>query len=155
MGKSYGRHMMRFLLSLLLLAHSFVMADAKVLKVGWNLPTLRSKRSVRQELPCGISVDLANALGKFLNRKVRIQNIAFVGLVPALKSGKIDLIISSMTDTPERCRTVNFSEPYASTGLCLLISKDSPMNDILEADVSWSSYRCQIREAVRYTHAST
>ena len=53
-----------------------------------------------QGRPDGISVALAEALGKFLGREVEIQNTAFDGLIPALKTGKIDLIISSMTATP-------------------------------------------------------
>src|SRR5690349_11371645 len=55
-----------------------------------------------QGKPTGISVEMAKELGKFLEKDVQIQNIPFDGLIPALKTGKIDLIISSMTETPER-----------------------------------------------------
>src|SRR5437899_10886429 len=51
-----------------------------------------------QGKPTGISVEIANELGKFLEKDVQIQNIPFDGLIPALKTGKIDLIISSMTE---------------------------------------------------------
>ena len=51
--------------------------------------------------PTGVSVDLAEALGHSLGRPLRIENIPFTGLIPSLKTGKIDCIISSMTDTPE------------------------------------------------------
>ena len=47
--------------------------------------------------PEGISVDLAYALGKHLNRNVEIQNIAWDGLIPAIQSGKIDIINISRT----------------------------------------------------------
>src|SRR4051794_16222310 len=57
----------------------------------------------------GVSVDLAKALGKYLNREVEIQNTPFDGLIPALKTGRIDLIISSMTATPERAQSLDFS----------------------------------------------
>ena len=52
--------------------------------------------------PVGVSVDLARALGEHLGREVRIENISFDGLIPALKTGRIDLVISSMTATGER-----------------------------------------------------
>jgi polar amino acid transport system substrate-binding protein len=74
--------------------------------------------------PTGVSVDLAYALGEFLGRKVVIRNTSFDGLIPALKTGKIDLIISSMTATAERMKSIGFSEPYLKTGLCLLVRKD-------------------------------
>jgi polar amino acid transport system substrate-binding protein len=75
--------------------------------------------------PDGVSVALANALGEHLGRPVLIENTAFDGLIPALKTGKIDLIISSMTATEERARSIDFSDPYLRTGLCLLVGKNS------------------------------
>jgi polar amino acid transport system substrate-binding protein len=77
--------------------------------------------------PSGVSVDLANALGEYLHRPVRIQNIPFTGLIPSLLTGKIDLVISSMTDTPEREKTIAFSDPYLTIGLAVLAGKKSSL----------------------------
>lgn len=82
--------------------------------------------------PSGVSVDIAYALGKYLQREVKILNIPFVGLIPSLKSGKIDLILSSMSITPEREKSIDFSDPYLSTGLCLLINIHTKANTIQE-----------------------
>src|SRR5580658_4906823 len=82
----------------------------------------------------GVSVDLARDLGKFLGREVEFQNIPFDGLIPSLQTHKIDLIISSLTETPERSRTIAFSDPYLTTGLCLLLGKNSPIQNIADAD---------------------
>jgi polar amino acid transport system substrate-binding protein len=87
-----------------------------------------------QGRPAGVSVDLAEALGKFLGREVRIVNIPFAGLIPSLQTHKIDLIISSMTATPERAKSIAFSDPYLTTGLCLLVGKNSPIQSIGDAD---------------------
>ena len=84
--------------------------------------------------PSGVSVDLARALGKSLAKKVRIENIPFTGLIPSLKTGKIDCIISSMTDTPERRTSIAFSDPYLSIGLALLVAKNSPIQSISDLD---------------------
>jgi polar amino acid transport system substrate-binding protein len=84
--------------------------------------------------PAGVSVDLAKALGAYLGRPVEIENIPFDGLIPALQTRKIDLIISSMTATAERARAIAFSDPYLKTGLCLLVGKTSPIQSIEEAD---------------------
>ena len=54
----------------------------------------------------------------------------FSGLIPALKTGNIDLIISSMTATDERRQSIDFSEPYAFTGLALLVRKDSAIQSV-------------------------
>jgi polar amino acid transport system substrate-binding protein len=84
--------------------------------------------------PAGVSVDLALALGQSLGQEVQIVNIPFDGLILSLQSHKIDLIISSMTATPERARTIAFSDPYLKTGLCLLVGKNSPVQSIDDAD---------------------
>lgn len=84
--------------------------------------------------PSGVSVDLARDLGKALGREVKIENIHFDGLIPSLQTHKIDLIISSMTATPERARSIAFSAPYLTTGLCLLVGKNSPIAGIADAD---------------------
>jgi polar amino acid transport system substrate-binding protein len=84
--------------------------------------------------PAGVSVDLARALGEALGMTVEIQNLPFDGLIPALKTGKLDLIISSMTATPERAQSVDFSEPYLKTGLCLLVGAKSGIRSIADAD---------------------
>jgi len=84
--------------------------------------------------PTGVSVDIAHELGKFLGKKVVIENTAFDGLIPSLKTGRIDLIISSMTATPERAVSVDFSDPYLKTGLCLLVSAKSGIQSVEEAN---------------------
>jgi len=82
----------------------------------------------------GVSVDLARALGRYVGRDVQIANIPFDGLIPALQTGKIDLIISSLTATPERAKSIAFSDPYLTTGLCLLVGKTSPLQSIEDGD---------------------
>jgi polar amino acid transport system substrate-binding protein len=87
-----------------------------------------------QGKPTGISVEMAQALGQFLGRDVRIENIPFDGLIPALKTGKIHLIISSMTKTQEREQSVDFSEPYLRTGLCALVNSNAAIDSIDQAN---------------------
>lgn len=78
--------------------------------------------------PDGISVRMAYALGEYLDRPVRIENMAWAGLTPSLTTGKVDLVISSMTITEEREKTVDFSIPYAKSQLSLLVNADSPVS---------------------------
>jgi polar amino acid transport system substrate-binding protein len=75
----------------------------------------------------GVSVDLGRELAKELGREVEFRNINFDGLRTALKSGSIDLIISSMTANAERRESMNFSAPYVKTGISLLVSAKSDL----------------------------
>jgi polar amino acid transport system substrate-binding protein len=84
--------------------------------------------------PTGVGVDLARALCAYLHRPIDIQNMPFEGLIPALKTGRIDLIISSMTATDERRKSIDFSDPYLRTGLAILVKKNSPIQSIADVD---------------------
>lgn len=106
---------------------------AEPFKVGMELTYPPFETVDKYGNPTGISVDLAYALGNYLNKTTIIENIPFVGLIPALKSHKIDAIISSMSITEERKKSIDFSAPYLKVGLCLLISKKSSMKSIADA----------------------
>jgi polar amino acid transport system substrate-binding protein len=97
------------------------------LKVGMELAYPPFEMTDEHGQPAGVSVDLARALGESLHRPVEIQNVPFDGLIFSLKTGKIDLVISSMTATAERAESIAFSKPYASTGLSLLVPANSPL----------------------------
>lgn len=127
--------MHRILLPLLaFLLVSCSKTEDDTLTVGMELSYPPFEMSDESNQPAGVSVDLAKALGEHLGRPVRIENIAFAGLISSLKTGKIDLIISSMTATEERSQSIDFSDPYLETGLCLLVAKDSGINGIEDAD---------------------
>lgn len=109
---------------------------APPLRVGMELSYPPFEMTDRDGRPAGVSVRLAEALGKHLGREVAIENIAFDGLIPALKTGRIDCIISSMTATPEREKAIAFSEPYLRTGLALLVASKSPVASAADLDAA-------------------
>jgi polar amino acid transport system substrate-binding protein len=84
--------------------------------------------------PCGLSVELAEELAQSIHRSLRIENLAFDGLIPALLTDKIDLVISSLTITPERSKAIAFSRPYAHIGLALLTRKDPTIQTAKDLD---------------------
>ena len=82
----------------------------------------------------GFDMDLVRALAADLGVELRIEEMAFPALIPALKTGKIDLVISGMTATEERAEEVAFSDSYFETGLCLLVNVDSGIEKPEDAD---------------------
>ncbi len=104
------------------------------LRVGMELAYPPFEMRAESGEPAGVSVDLARALAESVARPLEIVNLPFDGLIPALQTGKIDLILSSMTATSERARAIDFSEPYLRTGLCLLVGKSTGLGTIAEAN---------------------
>jgi len=106
--------------------------EQDTLKVGMELAYPPFEMSDKEGNPTGVSVELAYALGKYLDRKVVIENIAWDGLIPSLKTKKIDIIISSMTITDERKKSIDFSNPYAKSSLAILAGKNSGVSSIYD-----------------------
>jgi polar amino acid transport system substrate-binding protein len=122
------------LLSLCGLLTPLLRAEQKELVVGMEMsfPPFEMQDSSGQ--PAGVSVDIARAMGQFLNRPIRFENIPFDGLIPSLKTGKIDVIISSLTMTEDRKKSIDFSAPYAKMGLAILANKNSDIQSIQDVD---------------------
>lgn len=123
-----------FAIALVLFIAAIASAAERKLVVGMELAYPPFEMRAASGEPAGVSVDLARALGERLGQPVEITNLPFAGLIPALKTGKLDLIISSMTATPERAQSIDFSEPYLKTGLCLLVAAKSDIQSVTDAD---------------------
>ncbi len=126
--------LLRIVFAFLLPFLSCARADEKPLIVGMDLSYPPFEMRDTSGAPTGVSPDLAKALGEYLHRPVQIENIPFAGLIPALKTGRIDLVISSMTATAERAQSIDFSEPYLQTGLCLLAGAKTDIQSIADVD---------------------
>ncbi len=107
----------------------------KPLRVGMDMSYPPFEMRDTKGEPAGVSVDLARALGEYLKREVVLENMPFGGLIPSLQTGRIEMILSSMSATDERRENVDFSEPYLRTGLCLLTGAKSNVNSIADLDV--------------------
>jgi polar amino acid transport system substrate-binding protein len=106
----------------------------EVLKVGMDLryPPFEMTE-VGTDVPEGISVDIAYALGYYLEREVEIVNLNFASLIPALNAGTIDIVIASMSITEEREQSVDFTDPYFYFKIISLLNKDfADDNDLTE-----------------------
>lgn len=73
----------------------------------------------------GYDVQTAKKIAKALGKKPLIVKTKWEGLVPALTSGKIDLIIAGMSPTKERKKEIAFSNSYYTSEPVLVVRKDS------------------------------
>jgi polar amino acid transport system substrate-binding protein len=73
----------------------------------------------------GFDYDLAQALGKRMGETVDFRNHDFASLIPDLRAGKFDLVLSSMSDTREREKNVDFID-YFLSGSGILTKAGNP-----------------------------
>jgi polar amino acid transport system substrate-binding protein len=73
----------------------------------------------------GIDPDLASELGRRLGVRFTFINVKFDDLIGALRNGRIDVIMSGMSATPERAEQISFLE-YFRSGTSLLVARGNP-----------------------------
>jgi len=79
----------------------------------------------------GFDIDMAEAIASELGVDLEIKSFQWSGVIPALQTGKVDMLIAGMTITPGRALKVTFSDPYFDTGLAMLV------NNNVEGITSW------------------
>lgn len=76
--------------------------------------------------------ELARRVGAKLGRPIEFVDMKFSALIPALQSGKVDMIIAGMTSTDERKKSVDFSESYFENFQVIMVKKavdEKPTNE--------------------------
>lgn len=72
----------------------------------------------------GYDIQIAKKIADALGLELEIYAIEWDGLIPALTSGTIDCIIAGMSPTEERKMTIDFSNYYWESSMCLVVKKD-------------------------------
>jgi polar amino acid transport system substrate-binding protein len=81
----------------------------------------------------GFNIDLITEAGKRMGRKIEIFAGEFSGLIPAMQAGKISFVGAPTTVTPERAKTLLFTEGYLNTYYAFIIPAGKPDFASLEA----------------------
>lgn len=72
----------------------------------------------------GYDVQIAKQVAKELGKKPLVVKTSWNGLIPALTSGKLDMIIAGMSPTAERKKEIAFSNSYYTSEPVVLVNKD-------------------------------
>ncbi|MFK7891793.1 MAG: transporter substrate-binding domain-containing protein [Granulosicoccus sp.] len=114
------------------------------IKIGLSIFTPWSMRDKNGEL-IGFELDVGSKLAEDMGVEAEFIPTAWDGIIPALVSGKFDVIISGMTTTPERNLTINFTNPYAYSGVTMLVNKKMAegmaLEDYNSPDVTFTARR--------------
>lgn len=107
--------MKKFLKFLLIMLACLNLANAKSLKVGTNASFPPFEFVDKNSQIVGFDMDLLDAISKKIGFEYEIINMGFDGLIPALKSGKIDMVAAGMSATKQRRKAADFTNSYYST----------------------------------------
>lgn len=93
------------------------------LRVGLSTFVPWAMRNKQGDL-IGFEVDVATQVAKDMGVELELVPTAWAGIIPALLAGKFDVIIGGMSITPARNLTVNFTIPYAHSGIQMAANKE-------------------------------
>lgn len=82
----------------------------------------------RNDYADGYDVQIAKLIAAGLGKKLVIKAIGWDGLPPAVQSGQIHLLLAGMTPTPERSKTLLFTNEYYRAEPVIVVRKDSSFN---------------------------
>ncbi|HWP95445.1 MAG TPA: transporter substrate-binding domain-containing protein [Syntrophomonadaceae bacterium] len=81
----------------------------------------------------GMEIDLARAIAKKIlgdEKKINLQAVTAKTRGPLLDNGELDMDIATFTITDERKLSYNFSDPYFTDGVALMVKKDSGIKSL-------------------------
>jgi polar amino acid transport system substrate-binding protein len=71
----------------------------------------------------GFDADVATLFAKELGVEVKFQPLAVANRIPALTTGKVDILFATMAMTEERAKSIQYSKPYAANVISLYAAK--------------------------------
>ena len=78
----------------------------------------------------GIDVDIAQAIADKLGMELKVDNMNFDSIIPAITSGKDAIGAAGMTVTDERKKNVDFTDSYATGVQVVIVREDSKITDV-------------------------
>ncbi|TLG72508.1 transporter substrate-binding domain-containing protein [Culicoidibacter larvae] len=89
-----------------------------------------------QDTIVGFDIAIAQAVADHLGVELVVKDMDFSGLLPALSTGTVDMVIAGMSPTEERKQNVDFSDIYYQAEIGVLVKKDvlASYNDLASLD---------------------
>jgi len=119
-----------------------VFAAEKVITVATDATWPPMEMVNQDKVIVGFDIDFLNAVAKEAGFTVKFQNTAWDGIFAGIAVGKYDAIISSVTITDERKKTMDFSNPYINAGQTLIVPNSS--SAVVLADLKGKKVGAQI-----------
>jgi polar amino acid transport system substrate-binding protein len=84
----------------------------------------------------GFDIDIMDAVCADIKATCTYVNQDFDGIIPALQAGKFDVIVSSLSITPERQQIIDFTDKYYNAPSAIVVPKDSDIKGATKEDLA-------------------
>lgn len=95
----------------------------------------------------GIDAEIAAAIAEKLGMELKIEDMDFKAIIPAVTEGKIDFGMAGMTVTEERLQSVNFSETYATGIQAIIVKEGSEIKSVDDLYVEGATWKIGVQDS--------
>lgn len=98
----------------------------------------------------GFDIDIAREIAKRLGLELEVKSVKWEGIIPGLKTGEYDVVMSAMTITEERLAEIDFSDPYIDSNQSIAV-KEGDTSIKSEADLVGKVVGVQVDTTGQFT----
>lgn len=122
-------------------------ACAETLKMGTNaqFPPYEYYDDETGEI-VGIDAEVAAAIAAKLGMELKIEDMDFDALIPAVANGKIDVVLAGLTVTEERKQNVDFTASYATGVQVVIVKEGSAITTAEDLKVEGANYKIGVQQ---------
>ena len=132
------------LLALCMIVPAFAMADELIMATNASFPPYEY---YEDEKIVGIDAEIAAAIAEKLGMELKIDDMDFKAIIPAITEGKASMGMAGMTVTDERKQSVNFSETYATGIQAIIVKEGSPITSVDDLSAEGAKYIIGVQES--------
>ena len=134
------------LLVALMMLGTAAAAMAETLTMGTNA-SFPPYEFYENEKIVGIDAEIAAAIAEKLGMELKIEDMEFKAIIPAVTTGKIDFGMAGMTVTEERLQSVNFSETYATGIQAIIVKEGSEIKSVDDLYAEGATWKVGVQDA--------
>ena len=134
------------LLVALMMLGTAAAAMAETLTMGTNA-SFPPYEYYENEQIVGIDAEIAAAIAEKLGMELKIEDMEFKAIIPAVTTGKIDFGMAGMTVTEERLQSVNFSETYATGIQAIIVKEGSEIKSVDDLYAEGATWKVGVQDA--------
>ena len=134
------------LLVALMMLGTVAAAMADTLTMGTNA-SFPPYEYYENEQIVGIDAEIAAAIAEKPGMELKIEDMEFKAIIPAVTTGKVDIGMAGMTVTEERLQSVNFSETYATGIQAIIVKEGSEIKSVDDLYAEGATWKVGVQDA--------
>ena len=138
------KKLIALLVALMMLGTAAAMADTLTMGTNASFPPYEFYEN--NEI-VGIDAEIAAAIADKLGMELKIEDMDFKAIIPAVTEGKIDFGMAGMTVTEERLQSVNFSETYATGIQAIIVKEDSEITSVDDLYAEGAAWKIGVQDS--------